>query len=347
MTFSDNEIQGRLLRFYKRTEPSKQNIEINNFTKITSGWENEVYSYDVEYSENGNRNHEELILRIYPGDHAEGKSSKEFNAIKKLHGIGFPVPQVYILEHDNSVFDKPFVIMEKINGQILGKVIDNLSEDRKMELVTKFCQIFVDLHNLDWHLINPEPLPYDEHDPYGFINHVLSIAKRYSDEFPDSRVLLPVWDWLMDRRKNVPCNKLSIIHWDYHPHNLILKDDDTAVVIDWTNVGVADFRSDLAWTTLLVSSYGNPKGRDIVLTEYERLIGFRVEQIEYFEVFAILRRLFSILISLSAGADKLGMRPEAVEMMKRSVKHIITLCDLLHAKTGIRIPEMEQMIANI
>ena len=346
MTFSDNEIQSRLLRFYESTEPSKQNYKIQNFAKITSGWENEVYSFDADYNEKGNLNHEELILRIYPGDHAEDKSSREFNAMRELHKAGFPVPQVYTLEHDKSIFGKPFVIMERINGQILWKVVDNASETRKMELVNKFCRMFVDLHCLDWHLFNFTSLPYDDKDPYGFINHTLSKAKGYADSFPEISILQPVLDWLIDRRMNVPCNRLSIIHWDYHPANLILKDDDTAIVIDWTNVDIGDFRSDLAWTMLLVSSYGNPEARDIVLNEYERIAGFKIEQIEYYEVFALVRRLFSILVSLSSGADKLGMRPEAVEMIRHSGKHIMVLCDLLHAKTGINVSEMEKMLSN-
>jgi len=346
MTVPDNEIQRRLLEYYERIDSSKQNFEIRNFTKITSGWENEVYSYDLIYNQNGQQNRGELILRIYPGDHAEGKSSREFNAMKELHNLGFPVPQVYILEHDKSIFGKPFVIMEKINGQILWKVIDNSSENRKMELANKFCRIFVNLHSLDWRMFNFTSLPYDDKDPYGFINYTLSKAKGYADGFPEIRVLLPILDWLMDRRMDVPCDKLSVIHWDYHPANLILKDDDTAIVIDWTNVDIGDFRSDLAWTILLISSYGNPEGRDIVLNEYEKIAGFKIEQIEYYEVFALVRRMFSILVSLSSGAEKLGMRPEAVEMMRHSGKHIITLYDLLCAKTGIKIPELKNMLSN-
>jgi aminoglycoside phosphotransferase (APT) family kinase protein len=345
MTFSDNEIQSRLLEFYENAEPSKQNYKIQNFTKITSGWENEVYSFDVDYNEKGNPSHEELILRIYPGDHAEGKSSREFNGMKELFKAGFPVPQVYILEHDKSIFGKPFVIMERISGQILGKVIDDSPETRKMELARKFCRIFVDLHNLDWHKFNFTSLSYDDHDPYGFINHILSVSS-YVDSFPEIKILQPVLDWLIARKMTVPCNRLSIIHWDYHAHNVILKDDDTAIVIDWTNIDIGDFRSDLAWTMLLTSSYGNPEARDIVLNEYEKIAGFKIEQIEYYEVFAIVRRLFSILVSLISGSDKLGMRPEAVDMIRRSDKHIIVLCDLLHTKTEIDVSEMKKLLSS-
>lgn len=340
MILNDKEIQPRLLSYIKQTRPIKQ---INNLTKITSGWENEVYSFTAEYDDS----QEDLILRIYPGDHAEWKSGREFNGIKRLYEIGFPVPKVHILEHDSSVFGKPFIIMEKINGREGGKVIDESYGEQRDRLVNQFCQIFVDLHNLDWKKVAFEPLPYNENDPYGFINSLMQKMQGYINQFPNIKVFAPVYDWLKGRAKTVPCERLSVVHMDYHPANLILKDNGEAIVIDWTNFDIADFRIDLAWTMLLVSSYGNPEGRDIVLNEYERIAGHKVEQIEYFEVFALLRRLFSIFISLTVGADKLGMRPEAIESMKKSVNHIKTLCDLLRQKTGITVPEMEKIISEI
>jgi aminoglycoside phosphotransferase (APT) family kinase protein len=340
MTLIDNEIQSNLLSYIRQTNPIKQ---ISNLTKITSGWENEVYSFTAEYSDRKT----DLILRIYPGDHAEWKSEREFNGIKRLYEVGFPVPKVHALEHDLSIFGKPVIIMEKINGREGWKVIDKSYGKERDRLINQFCQIFANLHSLDWRLIHPDPLPYNENDPYGLINSLMQKIQGYVDQFPDAKVLMPVFDWLMDRRNNVPCRRLSVVHMDYHPANLILKDNGDAIIIDWTNIDVGDFRMDLAWTMLLVSSYGNPEGRDIVLNEYEKIIGHKIEQIEYFEVFALLRRLFSIFVSLTVGANKLGMRPEAIESMKKSVRHIKILCDLLHQKTGISVPEMENLIEEI
>jgi aminoglycoside phosphotransferase (APT) family kinase protein len=271
------------------------------------------------------------------------KAQREFKAMKRLHELGFPVPKVYTLEIENPIFGNPFVIMEKINGQVLWKVIDYSSLDRKMELVNLFCKIFVNLHSLDWRLLDFPQLTYNPNEPYGYINHLLSWVKVYADKFPQSEPFQPVFDWLLDNYKAVPCERLSIVHWDYHPANLLLKDDDEAIVIDWTNVDIGDYRADLAWSMLLVSSYGNPEGRDIVLKVYQNIAGHKAEEIEYYEVFAIMRRMFSMYISMTIGADKLGMRAEAVEMMKSDSNHIRALCEFLREKTGITIPEMEKI----
>lgn len=158
---------------------------------------------------------------------------------------------------------------------------------------------------------------------------------------------LPVLEWLEARRDQVPCLRPSPIHWDFHPGNVLLRDDGSMVVIDWTGPDVSDSRFDLAWTLLLVSTHEDTKWRDLVLQEYERLVGTKVEQIEYFDVAACARRLLSVVISLSEGPEKLGMRPEAVAMMKQQMGAIEGVYDLLLERTGIRVAEVERLFASL
>jgi aminoglycoside phosphotransferase (APT) family kinase protein len=133
---------------------------------------------------------------------------------------------------------------------------------------------------------------------------------------------------------------------DYHPYNILLRSDGAAFVIDWTSAQVSDYRLDLAWTLLLMSTYGNPEVRDLVLREYERIAGHEAEQIEFFEAAACLRRLVTIHISLSAGAEKLGMRAGA-EAMMADVDHITSVYAVLRERTGIRITKIEELLSTL
>jgi len=343
MPHKENEIQSRLLSFYERKFPSRKNAQVYSLTQITDGWENEVYSFTIEYEETAERKCEDLILRIYPGNDAPQKSVREFNAMKKLYEVGFPVPEVFSLELDNSPFGKPFVIMEKINGRPMGTVIDESPDRKKKELITLFCKMFVDLHTLDWKPFASVPSIYETGNAYMFINRWLAQAQRYMDNFQTNE-FAPALDWLKARSLDVPCERLSVTHGDYHPYNILLRNDGAAFIIDWGNVDVADFRSDLAWTLLLTSTYGNPEAREIILGEYERIAGYKIKQIEYFEVMAILRRLFSISVSFSNGANKLGMRPGAEAMMKQNIGHLKNVYKLLIDRTGIIISKIEALL---
>jgi aminoglycoside phosphotransferase (APT) family kinase protein len=68
------------------------------------------------------------------------------------------------------------------------------------------------------------------------------------------RGFLPIVAWLEERREAVPCLQPSLVHGDFHPNNILLREDGSAVVIDWAGLQASDARFDLAWTLLLVST---------------------------------------------------------------------------------------------
>jgi len=140
--------------------------------------------------------------------------------------------------------------------------------------------------------------------------------------------------------------KPCLAHGDFHGDNILIRDDGAPFVIDWGNIRVSDRRADLAWTLLLSSTYGHPEMRPRILQEYERIAGCRMEDMEFFDVAACLRRLASICGSLDQGADQLGMRPGAEGMM-RNASHIRSVYDLLLERTGIRIPRIEALLAGL
>ena len=86
------------------------------------------------------------------------------------------------------------------------------------------------------------------------------------------------------------------------------------------------------------------KWRDLVLNEYRKHSDSPVNSIEYFEVFSCVKRLLSIVLSLNVGPEVLGMRPEAVAMMKQQMSAIGRVYSTLIELTGMEIPEIEKML---
>ncbi len=337
-----DDLQSHLQAYCARAFPDRQDMQIRDLVSITAGWENEMYAFDVEYGPAGERRREKLVLRVYPGDDAYVKSAHEFQGMRQLYQAGYPVPQVLLLERESS--HKPFVIMERIDGQVLWPILFDASEKKRRELLTRFCALFVQLHTLDWRPFAEDVARYATGGPYFFIDQWLSIAHDFLRRFSRPG-FLPIGEWLEARREQVPCLRPSLVHGDFHPGNLLLRDDGLAVVIDWSQLNISDFRFDLAWTLLLVGSYEGVKWRNRILHEYERLAGAGVEQIEFFEVFACTRRLFDLVVSLSEGAERLGMRPGAIAMMKRQMGAFHSVYSLLLERTGIRVAEVEQLLA--
>ncbi len=340
MLSDEPEMKKQLLGFYNSKFPSYLNTIIKDFNRITEGWETEVYSFNLEYETQNSPVSHDLILRVYPGNDAYQKSSREFEVMEKLHKLQYPVPEVFLLERDDSPFKQPFVIMERIDGSPMGEEVINSSEGQK-----DFVRLFVDLHKLDWTRLVPDTSLYLSQ------RYLESVLTKYRDFIVDSYQkpgFLPVIKWLENQHSTINSLRFSVIHYDFHPYNIIIrKSDNKPFVIDWGSWEVTDFRVDLAWTCLLASSYNGSQMRDFILREYESISGVQVENIEFFDVIACLRRLFSIVVSLSDGADALGMRPGAEETIKKDVSHIKTVYSQLHKITGESIPEVDRMIDQI
>jgi len=331
-----------------RAFPAKWDVKVRDVVNITTGWESEVYSFDVdvEYGRPEERRHERLILRIYPGDDAEAKSAREFYGMRQLHKAGYPVPQVLILESENSPFGQPFVIMERIEGQELAPLMFGAPKERQQRLLTLFCELFVRLHRLDWRPSTCHVTCGDMDDPYAPVDRELNRWRAYLDRFQSS-AFLEVLEWLESRREQVPCLRPSPVHWDYHPGNVLLRDDGSGVVIDWTQLDISDPRFDLAWTLVLINSYRGSEWRERILREYERLAEAPVQQIEYFEAAACFKRLGSVVVSLLHGPEKMGMRPEAQARIRQDMEASKRVYDLLLERTDIRLPEVEGLLASL
>jgi aminoglycoside phosphotransferase (APT) family kinase protein len=338
-----DDMQNHLQAYYARAFPGKQRVQINDLVNINAGWESDVYSFDVEHGPPDQRRREELILRVYPGDDAQVKSMREFQGMKRLYEAGYPVPQVLFLECEDSPFGRPFVIMERIEGQVLWPILFRSPKRKQRELLTLFCELFARLHALDW---RPFADTGDAGSPYVFVDQWLDEARGFLDRFP-----LPgfrrMMEWLEVRRDLVPCQRPAPVHLDYHPGNILLRDDGSAVVIDWTQIQVSDPRFDLAWTLLLVGSYEGMAWRGPIMEEYERLAGVEVAQIEFFDVVACLKRLGSVVVSLLFGPEKMGMRPGAEATMRQDAEAYQRVYDLLLERTGIRVAEVEEMLASL
>jgi aminoglycoside phosphotransferase (APT) family kinase protein len=327
------------------TFPDRKNPRVTDLIKLNSGWECDVYSFTLEAVTIRGPQRENLILRMYPGDDGSEKAVREFTGMNWLYQAGYPVPQVLRFEADVSVLGKPFIIMEKIEGRELGNVFGETSQETARKLHIQACKFFVDLHQLDWRAHVPDFELHDLRHPYFYIDRELIYRWSHIIRF-SKKGFLPLLGWLESRRNLVPCSRASVIHGDFHPHNILMRDDGSLVVIDWTQNQISDFRFDLGWTLCLFNEFGDTAVRLTFLDEYEQQIGCKVEQIEYFEVAACLKKLFGMTVIILEEPEKIGMRPEAREAITQHMDGMQRMYDFQLERTNIRIPEVENLLAS-
>ncbi len=88
MCLSQNLRYNRSCQYYERKFPHTD-TQISRFSRITEGWETEIYSFILTHKTAKPRTHKGLILRVYPGEDALQKSEKEFHVMNQLYKMGY------------------------------------------------------------------------------------------------------------------------------------------------------------------------------------------------------------------------------------------------------------------
>ena len=316
-------------------------VEVHNLQDITSGWQSQILSFDLHVTRRGSITRQGCVARLFPGKLAARQAAYEFRGMQTLKKSDYPVPEVFIFCTDEQVMGQPFLIMERIDGPLLiDKITQAESASQRASYLDLFCKLFVNLHHLDWRPFADDSFQLESSAPYQFIDAWLRDAKNALERFslPGAKDII---SWVADNRLRSGIQRASVLHWDFHPGNIIMRTEQSPVVIDWSGWKISDFRFDLSWTLLLATAYWGNAERDLILQLYEKHSGRMVEALDVFEVTACARRLYDVLGSMALGADSFGMRPEAVHLMQAQIDHLKIVYDLFVERTGIRIQEIE------
>ncbi|UCE09059.1 MAG: phosphotransferase family protein [Candidatus Thorarchaeota archaeon] len=332
--------EAKLTSYLSQNLSERNNLRLISISRITEGWETEIYSIDVEHQTDNGRVQEGLILRMYPGAQAAYRAKKEFLLLKGLRRVEYPVPKVFLVEQDTGQLGAPFIVMERIDGQTMG--VEFGAADQQNGLQALFAELFVDLHNLEWQEVIRDFDPKPKFEAKDAIDQQLASYEHDLTQYKKEE-LMPILEWLRARISTVSCKRLSLAHRDFHPFNIIIDETGAPFVIDWTAASITDYRVDLGWTLLLIGAFSGRELRDSVLGAYERVIGAQVDNIEYFEVIAAFRRLLDVSVSLSIDAGERGMKTGAVEMIMESFDHMANVEKLVEEYTGIEISVVNEL----
>lgn len=351
--------QQKLLSYLHNTYTDRSNLAIEAWRELAGGWESELYAFELRWDEAAQEQHQPLVLRMFSGESGGAKASLEFHGLQQLATQAYPVPAVYTLEQDPAVLGKPFLVEEFIPGVTLWEPLFRSEPAVRKALHTRFCELFVRLHRLDWlpfYVGQADSLPYDvgrtvsSLDSLFFVDQWLAVAHQDVARL-QAPFFQPIVDWLDQRRATLtpfPTGP-GVVHQDFHPSNILLSPDGRLTVIDWTNLSVNDPRLDLAWTLILAESYVSIEWRQYILDEYARLSGFPILDMDFFDVTACARRLASVLVSLTSSPEAMGMRADAVAQMtspESLASHRKVYERMVHT-TGIHINEIESAFTQL
>ncbi len=323
----------RLRRYLSDRRPGSR---VSGLQSLASGFESEIYAFTFHPPAAATL---PLILRFYPGEEAAAKIMREAGGIRRLIEAGFPVAAVYFAETDPVYLGSPFTILERLDGGALWPILNQVPPPEEERLLERFGTLCARLHRLDWRPFTERANAYSA-NPRLLLEETFAAQRQLCQQY-DLPGCLPVVDWLENRQAQIAVQP-AVVHLDLHANNVFLSPDGRLVVIDWTQIGVADYRSDLSWTVLIMGDYGRAGWRERILDGYTREAGRPVEDLDYFSVISAMKLLASTLISLKTSPSALGLRAETATAAAEQAPAILRLSRRIERISGIFIPEAAQ-----
>lgn len=289
---------------------------VSGLGRLNGGMETDVFRFDA-----GGR---PLVLRVYTCGDYGARASTEALVLRRLHALGYPVPAVIAFEPDMAPLGAPFLIMERIDGQVLWRHC----QDQIQEMGPVLVSLMLRLHAIDGRTV-AESLPS---------TFSLDAIAQIVDAGGMVEPFHPLLSALRRREAAVARWSPVLIHGDYHPENILVTRDGRPAVIDWSSATLADPRVDVANTMALSLTNGDAAGARAFLAGYEEAGGRPLPDMDYFQCLCLARRVLVFLITMVKGPSILGLKPGIDVELRRQAPAWSPLVRLLEAQSGVALP---------
>lgn len=281
--YTVEEIETRLMSFMKKQVGHFKVIE--HLNQMKGGNEAYLYRFQVKGIEGMEK---PLVLRLFPSFYGDEKAEWEAMIQNMLNERGIPTPRAHLSSKDMSILGGSFLVMEYIEGETVDPGDDS-------DILNLAARTQATLHQIDGKPVSEEILALghslESHSIEGRIDWLLRRAQKHPE-------LQELFQWLVDNKPELP-ERLSMVHGDFHPMNMLVKDGEVVAILDWSGFIVGDPMTGLGWTLALfiaTSKHMIPKELFAELTrgymiEYEKIGSIEEERLEYFIIFRLAMAL--------------------------------------------------------
>ncbi|MDF1595428.1 MAG: aminoglycoside phosphotransferase family protein [Acidimicrobiia bacterium] len=285
--------------------------------EVGDGWECRVFRV-------GRDGVDDVALRLYTADPSGGTMRTEVAAYRALEQIEYPAPRLLAQHESRDPLGAPFVLIDWLDGPLA----DSLGASH--EALDELTGLLVRLHD-----ITPDREAAARHAVAVRTNRDLPAGRSAALDEGDLDGFRPALQWLAERARDIEAVPLSYVHMDFHPRNVILTRRGP-VVIDWGGFAITDPRSDLAWSLLLAEAYMGSDTAARILSAYANRRPDGLEDLSFFRVSAVWRRLATITVMLRE-----GLPPGVKDQVLEGVRLLEPAYRSLTEATGTTINEVE------
>ena len=277
-------------------------LKIENLSQIRRT-SYKVYFFSLLYSYMNKTVKTELLLKVFePVDFCRKRCHKEYQILKYLKGVNFPVPAVFVMEEDESLLGAPFIIMERIEGENLAVYVKNRREREITDIIKRFTETLVFLHKLQIGGILADFFEIPE-DKYSYARECVSVKGElnYAKNWDYGWVT----EWLKKNSKKFPISHYSLLHYDVSPKHFIVTKEGQIFFIDWELSQLGDALRDVG---VIFQELRYLIGAKAAISFLDYYVIISKREIDYFKLrFYIICTGFSQLLHIRYLTTKLGV----------------------------------------
>lgn len=288
-------MEERIAAYLQARMPGAADLTVSALNRIPGGASRETWSFDARWRE-GDRDEERgfVIRRDPEASVLETERDIEFQVYRALADTSIPVPRVYWLEKESQWLDRPFFVMERIDGcetspQVL--ITEEYAAGRP-KIAEHAVRILADIHNVDWKARGLDflgvPSGPDDCGPREVAKWQETLHK---DSLEPQPVLEAAFHWLK-HHPPPPAQKTALVHADYRTGNFLYGADSIRGWLDWEMVHLGDPMEDVGWFCIMPWRWardgrvGGLLPREEFYRLYEKHSGLRVDEeaVRFWEV---------------------------------------------------------------
>lgn len=207
------------------------------------------FGFRVDYQENGQPQHESLVMRIPPKGVKQSGNTDVLRQVPLLNTLkrhGVPVATVRWSSSDTRWFEVPYMMVERLPGRTFRFAEPDPSFDISREKVAyryrQIVQALAQTHNLDWRKELPNwETPRSLDEEIRFWDPIL--AKGAEPQWITQGQ--EVRDLLLQYQPHNPA--VGLFHGDFQGSNFLFDGDTLNAVLDWEISGIGGQLLDLGW----------------------------------------------------------------------------------------------------
>lgn len=290
MTLDPN-MAGRLTDWLRAQLSDVDDVRIEGLDRVDFGHSAEMMVLTIVACRNGQDTTQDVVLRLRPKPPALLEPydlARQFTILRALHDTDVRVPQALWLEDTGEVLGRPFLVMERVGGDVYEMETPAVDADAVRSMCRSLAEQIAAIHAVDLERTGLAALD----DGSDHLDRELHRWSAEMDRVKHGR--LPALERLLEEllaAKPDPSPRVTLVHGDAKPGNFAFTDGEVNAVFDWEMTTVGDPLTDIGWLEMLwvqpvgLNSHPAALAIDDLLAHYESVSGNAVVNRPWYRAF--------------------------------------------------------------